>query len=583
MSVSPIPVETLSQPDGRRASGRMVFDAALGIGIKSDRAEKPVRLAPGAVVTCDGPGPDPASGYPPFRLELGLGQRISGRLGSIDATSVRLTDGPGGKPVVVARAGVQAVVQRLGEVQVLYDGFEVLEETRWGHVGDPEVVKEPRLVGERSVRVPAGGTSLTCRLPESVGSGRLEVAFHDHGVIAPGHQCFVDLTFRGAKGPETIRAVLGWAEESLAIESTGGPALSVQRLARKVGWHRLSVRFGPDQTEVAVDGNELAHGKGPSGPLVEIRLASHATGRHAAPSMLFAYFDDLRLARFSEPAGRFDVDPAQDEVRLVDGDQLFGALRSADNDHVVLGVLGKDVRLSWGEVSGLYFRRAAAQGQPTEGPQVRLEWRAAPGNDPSDLDQVEGSLTTLSDSTLTLATPYAGVLTIPRNRLKRLRVLGNGRRIVIDPTAHHLGNEISATPPLLDPPQPEGGMLERTFALEKVPPGAAALALDVVQVVGELSGSPFSQDVKNGGLRTNVKVNGQFIDYLNRHITSKNETPERIRLSIPAGLLHAGWNRLRIEQTGRANDPQEYDDLGVLGIALECDAGPAAGLPTEKP
>jgi len=26
---------------------------------------------------------------------------------------------------------------------------------------------------------------------------------------------------------------------------------------------------------------------------------------------------------------------------------------------------------------------------------------------------------------------------------------------VIDPTAHHLGNDISATPPLIDPPQPE--------------------------------------------------------------------------------------------------------------------------------
>ena len=416
----------------------------------------------------------------------------------------------------------------------------------------------------------------------SIGSGRLEVAFHDDGTVAPGQQCFADLTFRGAKGRETVRAVLGWAEESLAVESTGGPALAVQRLARKAGWHRLSVRFSPDQTDLAVDGNELAHGKGPGGPLVEVRLASFATGKNPAPSGLFGHFDDLRLARFTEPAGGFETDPEQDEVRLVDGDQIFGALRAADGDRVVLNVLGRDVSLSWAEVSGLYLRRVPTLGKPVEGWLVRLEWRAAPGNDPSDLDQAEGALTAVSDSSFSLDTPYAGTLTIPRDRLRRLRVLGRGRRLVIDPTPHHLGNEISITPPVLDPPQPEGGVLERTFQLDQVPPGAAFVTLDVVQVLSETGGSSYSNDVKNGELRTNVKLNGRFIDYLNRHITSRNETPERVRLAVPAGLLRAGKNQLRIEQTGRANDPEEFDDMGVLGIALEFDAGRPAEIPPQE-
>ena len=77
----------------------------------------------------------------------------------------------------------------------------------------------------------------------------------------------------------------------------------------------------------------------------------------------------------------------------------------------------------------------------------------------------------------------------------------------------------------------------------------------MVQVAGEASGLPFADLVSKGELRTNVQINGKFVDYLNRHITSKNETPERIRLAIPAGLLREGENRLRIEQVAEAGDP----------------------------
>ena len=93
--------------------------------------------------------------------------------------------------------------------------------------------------------------------------------------------------------------------------------------------------------------------------------------------------------------------------------------------------------------------------------------------------------------------------------------------------------------------------------------------LDVVQVVGEGTEVPFSGLVKKGELRTNVKLNGEPFDYLNRHITSKNEVPERIRLPIPAGLLKVGRNVVRFEQAGIASDPKYLDDLGILGDALE--------------
>ena len=190
-------------------------------------------------------------------------------------------------------------------------------------------------------------------------------------------------------------------------------------------------------------------------------------------------------------------------------------------------------------------------------------------NEGRDLDHAEGAITAISGSAITLATPYAGTLTIPRDRLARLRVLDRGWLRVIDPSAHHLGDNISTTPPLLDPPLPEGGVLERSFELDAVRAGQGFVVLDVVQVVGETAGSPYSNLVQKGELRTYVVVNGKRIDYINRYITTSNETPERIRIPIPQGLLRPGKNLLRIEQTGIASDPTWFDDLGILQVALQ--------------
>jgi hypothetical protein len=562
--------EFLQQPDGQRLAGRVGGDAASGFQFVVP-GRPPVKLQPGATLAFEGKGLEPIAGFPPFRIELGEDRRISGRLGRIDASVVRLDESSTGLAVSVARPGVSAVVQRLGEMQILEDGFETLDGSRWTLTGDPQIVAAPRISGLHSLRIPGGEASLTCRLAEPVGAGRLDVAFHDGGELAANQQWFVDLQFRGPSGAETIRVSVGWAEENLSIESPGGPALAVQRLARKTGWHRLSVRFGPDRTEAAVDGNDLAHGKGPGGPLVEIRLASHNAGKADAPDGLAGYFDDLRVVRFAEPAAGLEIDPSQDEIRVAGGDQVFGIVRSGDDERLRAAVDGRELAFGWSEVSGVYFRRAPAQGEPIDGLLVRAEWRAAPGDDPSDLDQVEGALIDLDDSTLTIATSYAGTLRVPRDRMRRLSIVGRGRRIVVDATAHHLGNELAAGNLPLDPPQPEGGVLETEFVLKDIAGGRALLSLDVVQVAGEAPGLLFSDKVRQGELRTTAFVNDTRVDYLNRYIHSKNESRERIRLPIPAGVLRKGRNRLRLEQTGQADEPAQLDDLGVLEIAIEFD------------
>ncbi len=562
-------LDSLERADGKGVSGTFVGDARSGFRFVPKDGSAPVIIDGPAEISLGGTGPSATTGVPPLEVVLGLGQSVSGQLIGLDQTTIRLGEGPGGRPVTIARHGALALRQRPGEALVLIDGFETIDARRWTHVGEPKIVDAPRIAGEKSLRLQADGTAVTSALAEPVLQGRLELAFHDTAAVVPGAQWFVDLQFRGERGPETVRAVLGWSEESLAVQTTGNIALAVQRLARKPGWHRLEMRFGSDAAEMSVDGNTLAHGKGPTGPLIEVRLGTSMTGK--PPEGLAAHVDDLRLVRLTSVVTGGEVDPDQDEVHLIEGDQVFGAIQTADPQRIGIDVIGKVVLMPWSDVSALHFRRAPKPSREVSGLLVKLAWRSAPGTDPRDLDQAEGALVAADDRAFTLETPYAGTLVIPRDRLRRATIERIGLRLVVDPTAHHMGDEVSRAPNLLDPPQPEGGLLERGFTLSKAPDPkqAASLVMDVVQVVGEANGLDFSHLVRNGELRTKVSINDREFDYLNRYITDENSTPRRIRLPIPAGLLKAGENRIKIVQTGRIKDPNYFDDLGILGIAVE--------------
>lgn len=578
-STAVVPVQEPTKPapgaasiettDGRRLQGAVTGNESGGFRFTPIGDGTAIPLETLSRVTFHTTGPSPASASPPFLIQLGFGGRISGRLGSSKPDEIQWEDSATGRTIALARAGIRAIDQRPGEAQVLHDGFETLDERRWSQVGLPETVTDLKTEQAHSLRLPAGAAAITHRLEEPLGSGRLELAFHDSGARANGQRWFVDLTFRGPAGLEPVQAVLGWDEDTYAVLSRGGPALAVQRLARKPGWHRLAVQFGPQRTDLVVDGDELAHGDGPGGPLIEVRLATETVGASVPPSGLAVHIDDLRLARFAEPSSKQEVDPSQDEVRLTVGDQLFGKILSVDDKRVSIDVSGKPTTLPWSQVAGLRFRRQAAQAPALSGLWVGVDWRSAAGHDRRDVDHLEGVLRTVTDASLSVEAPFVGRITIPRDRLVDLAVLGRGTRIVLDPNTHHLG---SARDDELDPPQPEGGILEIPFELAEVSKEQTSVAIDVVQVIGLSGNLDYSDRVKKGELRTRALLNGRPFDDLNRHITTRNETPERIRLPVPAGVLRPGRNVFRLEQSGTKDDPSKRDNLGVLGVALEVSA-----------
>jgi hypothetical protein len=573
----PPPRETLGRPGGPRTSGRLMLDrSGFGFLAEGGKDRKPLRLAPGAVVTFPARESEAPALLPLFQVVAGESARISGQLRSIGERAVTLRVPWQSADVTVARPGVQSLLQRPGEARVFVEEFARIDPARWSVTGKPELFADPDgAAGRGGVRLPAGGTSLVRRIEDPPIAGRLELSFRDDGRVVRGQVWTLGLVFRGPGGPATLRVILGWNEESLAVESPDGPTLAVQRLARTSGLHRLALRFGPDQLELSVDSKELAHGKGPSGPLESLTIAASSAAPGEPPAGLAGVVRELQLVRFAEPPASLEIDPTQDEARLVVGDQLYGTIRKADAEHVEIAVDDRPASLDWSGVSGLYFRRVPVASVPVEGTLARVEWRASTAAPERDIDHAEGAVRALTDKAITLATPYSGTLTIPVERLHRLRVLEPGWFQVIDPATHHLGDNIATTPSPLDPPLPEGGVLERSFELKRVPTAPAFLVLDVVQVVGELAGTLYSNLVQKGELRTYMSINGKQVDYLNRFITTANETTERIRVPIPAGLLKAGPNALRIEQTGTKSSPGELDDLGILQIGVQFSpAGP---------
>ncbi len=560
--------DRLELGDGKSVAGRLEGNARSGLVFRPAAGGVPVALEAGMVARFSSVAPDGGAGQPPFRVAMGQVLRLSGQLRGLDRKQVVFAPVGLARDVELPRPGVQALYQRPGEIRVLVDSFEQLDPGRWLTTGAAALAADPVRSGSHALALPGAGASVAARLPQPIAAGQIEISYFDKREIVAERQALVEATFQGLSGPLVVQVILGFAEETLAVRSPEGPALAVQRLPRVAGWHRLMLRFDAGSTEIAVDGKELAHGKGPSGPLTAIQLATTATAqaKSPAPSVIF---DDLSISRFAQPPAGLELDADQDEARLILGDQLFGTIERADLDSILMTIDSGPATLLWSEVAGLYLRREPRQGEPVEGLLARVSWFAGTSTDPAELDFAEGAIKSLDTRALAIATPYAGTLVIPRDRLVSIQVQAQGTRIVLDPAAHHLGDEISSTEPVLDPPQPEGATLSRELLLSAQPTMPAFVVLDLIGVVGEDNDPTFSRFVREGELRTWLAVNGKRIDYVNRFIKTRNETPERIAIPVPEGLLTAGKNTITLELTGMARRAKELDDLGVLQVAVE--------------
>ena len=562
------PKEQAQLLDGKRVAGRLV-GTQVGPAFQSDEAPFELIAWP-ELRQIELETTDPAARIEltrPFIVKLADGSRVSARTVRLVGTGIEIDTGLDESPWTIPRPWIRSISQRVGEAVLLSQWSDTKAASGWKPSGSVEVVETPR----SGLRLGQSGAGLRYRPSTGLASGRLELGFEQEGTNFQW-PWWVDLKFRVSGGDDaTIRIRLGSKDPTVLVESQSGISLAVQRLVREPGRHRLVARWSQDRTDLSLDGNELAHGEGIPGELVEVAVGTGQVDSKDGP-MQSVLLDGVQLVRRLEKTARPEVDLGIDSLVRINGDQLFGAVQSLGSEGVGFATgLGVDpIRLPWRDLSAVSFKRDPFQPTSFSGPLVHVSWNGSPGDPLESPDELEAMLLSVDERWIQLFSPALGKIQLPKNVIRRLEPQGVFNRLVLDPWPYHLGNRFD---PELDPPLPDGATLEHRFELNTIPSGAVSLVLDVLGVVG-VDGTPaHSERVKAGHLRTVVELNDRRIGDLNDLITTLNTSRQRVRMGLPPGLLQRGLNTIRFSQIGTPDDPDVRENLSILSMSLEWSAG----------
>lgn len=480
------------------------------------------------------------------------GQQVTGELLGLDADAVKLRTAWSDRPLTVPRARVRAITQPPGFLTYFDDDFEDgLKD--WKLTGKPGPSDREHTSGKQSLLLDAAGQVAEYVLPEEMKAGRAGINFLDSAARDAGRWAVeADL---GDGRPVRVTVAGDAPNYTASVPGADEPENKVPRAA---GWHRLALEFDAKSLSVLVDQHVLWTGRG-RGPLRKVRLTCDALPSRAAVAGK-VWFDDFSLARPLEALPRPAGEVGRDELWLRDGDQLFGVALRADRRAVEFqGRFGKR-SVPWGEVRGLYLKRATPPPRATEGEHVRLQLDAGTG---AAADEIEGVVRKLDDRRLTLQ-HVGGETDISRERLRQVQGTLHGRRVELDNDLHHLGRDTIAAFPL---PRPDGLNMHAKFTLAAVP-AEAFLVVEVSHLQGPGDGREVAAVLERGGLRTEVRVNDTEVDYLNRHGGRASPEPRSLRLRVPKQALRAGENVLEVRLTPDG-DTGQYADGMIHAIALE--------------
>jgi hypothetical protein len=537
-AAAPARADEVTLTDGRRlpvtltleADGRLHLSAADRSGVPLDRVQY-VRFGWASAA--------------PFRagvvhqVRLMREQRLTGELLALDAAELRLRT-PWRDRLAVPRGALAGVTTLPGQ-SILFD--EDFEEglKAWKLTGSPQLTTKQHTSGEHALLFDAAGQSAAHAPASAVEAGSAGVNFLVPEEAA-GARWQVEAEFQTSAGAKVVRVTIAGNGAAYTVEAPS-PRDAGAEVARRPGWHRLSVEFGPASLVVTIDDAVLwySRNKGPGGPLREVRLscvADKGTVRGAVA------FDEFTLTRAVEVLPRPAGTSAQDEAWLTAGDQVLGRLTRLDRRGLELeGRFGKRA-YSWAEARGAFPKRPAARPATTDGAHVRLWLRPAAGSEP---DELEGVLRALDERRLTLRHPALGDLEIERARLLRLKPLFHGKRIELDNGARHLGEKGRLAPGAW-PARAEGPSVQYPFRVE-ARPEAARLALTLLPIDG----------------RAEVVINGHVVEDLSRYAGPKARSAVPVRVPLPRGSLKAGENvvEMRVRAEGGRRGSCVVSDVAV--------------------
>ncbi|HEY1860791.1 MAG TPA: hypothetical protein VGG61_10575 [Gemmataceae bacterium] len=542
--------------DGHRISGELALAAAGRLHFTPKATNKPLSWDTIERIECD-------SGLPFLAVQIGVrrvilpgDQALTAEFLDWDKEGLRIRALDADTRTLPA-AFVRGVCNVPGIVPILEADFDG-ELSAWRLEGKPEIAAADKTQRTHGLDLNVTGQSATYRLAESLRSGKVGVDFALGEPTAKGRWA-IKLNLQAEHGSSTVECDIRGDGLRYQVKVTPTEEEKPSRVC-KAGRHRVVVEWGKRNAVVFLDDTVLWKGDAETvrGPLMTIRLACLEAEQKTSLSFVV---ENVLVAKEVRDSPDPPPPSDQDVVLLPSGDQLFGRITTANRRTIELESRGRRHKLSWGEVVGFCPRPDTFPPRTLEGEWVRLWLRTGTEG---VWDDLEGVVAKLDDNKVVLRHPLLGDLPIERSRCHRLRRLFYGQRLELDNGSHHLGEKDRIVPDL-QPARAEGPSLSKSFRLESVP-SKARFVVSVVHLKG--TGDGIGPALDRGDLRTEVWVNNERVDYLNRLVDRDQPWPQRLSVVIPKKLLRVGDNVLELRQTPEAGT-NHFEKCGVAELLIE--------------
>lgn len=522
------------------------------------------------------------SAGPMQRLALHNGDRIHGEI--VEGDEALLTAIlRGGRRISLPAGVLTSAAQPPGERILLYADFESDSAVFQGLPIDSSRFHSGKSSGQIGPQPRRTGFAL----PESLPSGRIELAFFDNGIDLPGEEWSIEAVFRASDDRQTLKITLGWGEQQYRFQSTQGLQFTVQPLPRRSGWRQLTIVFDESRCLAAIDQYPLAVGPGLRIPFRELVVENRAVPdpatlpiatppRHITKTLPdlrgVAAIDDLKVWQPAEQPHRPKPIPGQDSLWLTDGEELFGTV-------VRLNARGATLAAAFGtrsfpctQIRELSFRQARVSERPVAGWLARLELVPGLWGPVGPPDQLNAAIQSVGVRELIVDHADLGLVRFSPEEIQRIIPEFLGTRWTIAPGLHHLGDEVREE---FDAPIPAGTTLRCDWTWAAVPPGPLYVSLNAsdLEPAGPQTApdSRFLREMAAGGLVTVLFVNDQSLGAINRQINLRSLPGRRQRVRIPAStaMFKSGRNSIRLEQHPARDDAGQFDDFEFSNLAIE--------------
>lgn len=466
-----------------------------------------------------------------------------------------------GQQVRVPVSAILRVSNPAGEVDVIYDSFEVNSIAR---KNAPTLIDDTQgAEGIASIKVIE---TYRVDFDEGLDAARIEFLFHIPSEKVDGGGWQFELENRSPISVQFRRGALICTQEFLARSDS-----SAQPLVLSIGWHSFVAILSTDRIRMMVDQSILASMPA-TGETIKA-FAFHPFSDNATGSLLV---DAMQVRKLVEVDDLPPVPIERDSIELATGDTWFGRVKAISAQNVTLEERGKQNRVPWNKIT------AISKSQPKQpirqcssaatGLHATIQLQSFVDRPNCEPDLWNVTITRIDSELITATHPMLGELRFRWNEVAKIHTEFFGQSFLLDGRRIHLGNSLRTD---FQQAFPDGTTTHSEFRLSKIPDGQPYISMNISEMEAASDNappaSPFLADLRAGKLVTELIINDQRVGNLNSRIRFKSKSPasERIRIPFPRELLRAGPNTVELSQKASSGSQTEFDDCEIRQLRVE--------------